>query len=46
MSLLSLEAAIPDHPLVCELRSELAELTPLPAPVGGAIADETVANGE
>ena len=29
-SLLSLEAVIPDHPLVRELRSELAQLTPLP----------------
>ena len=45
-SLLSLEAVIPDHPLVRELRSELAELTPLPAPEGEAIADETIANGE
>ena len=31
-SLRSLEAVIPDHPLVRELRSELAQLTPLPAP--------------
>jgi (p)ppGpp synthase/HD superfamily hydrolase len=30
-SLLSLEAVIPDHPLVRELHSELAQLTPLPA---------------
>jgi hypothetical protein len=39
-SLLSLEAVIPDDPLVRELRSELAKLTPLPAlpgrtPAGG-----------
>ena len=45
-SLLSLEAVIPDHPLVHELRRELAQLTPLPAPEGEAIADETIANGE
>ena len=46
-SLLSLEAVIPDHPLVRELRSELAELTLLPAPEGQAIADETIgANGQ
>ena len=41
-SLLSLEAVIPDHPLVRELRSELTELTPLPAPEGEAIAQTTV----
>ena len=45
-SLLSLEAIIPDHPLARELRSELAQLTPQPAPEGEAIADETAAHGE
>ena len=44
-SLFSLEAVIPDHPLVRELRSELAQLTPLPAPHGEAIADETAVHG-
>jgi hypothetical protein len=37
----------PSHELlVRELRSELVELTPLPAPEGEAIAGETVANRE
>jgi hypothetical protein len=45
-SLLSLEAVIPDHPLVGELRSELTQLTPLPAPKGEAIAEEKAARGE
>jgi hypothetical protein len=31
-SLLELERLIPRHPLVIELRKELAPLTPLPAP--------------
>jgi HD domain len=43
-SLLSLEAVIPDHPLVRELRKELAQLTPLPAPQGQPIADEMAAH--
>jgi hypothetical protein len=33
-SLLSLEAVIPNHPLVRELRRELTQLTPLPGRTG------------